>query len=263
MGNTDIFHPQTATGRFLLWMWDMIDISENMGRIEDWTMTISNGGSALVHLGVFLFLSAAAGALTWFFDIESTIQGMSGITNVVIPSLPGQIAHLSWYVILALTLMPTFLEIFTAGMAKYNIKIIQLSIIAFTLFDMITDIPRAYQRALEMWPQIEVMGWGLSHIVYWTYFIFWLFFSTLGFEVGFVVFLYASWIFFWKTIRGEGSYNVASNRMRTPAYRQQSSRRPTAARQARRSPPVEAVVDDNVIDITGGTVGDPEVIIVD
>src|SRR5688572_19144447 len=128
----------TRTGAFLAWVWDMVDISENMGRIEDWTFTISNGLAAAIHAVVFLVLSAAALALTWYFDLESTIEGMRGVTSVVVPSLPVQVARFTWYVTLAITLMPTFLEIFTGGLAKFNVKIIQVAIILFTLFDMVT-----------------------------------------------------------------------------------------------------------------------------
>lgn len=215
--NTDIFRPTTATGKFLLWLWDMIDISENMGRIEDWVFTISNGFSSALHLGVFAVLAVAAGALTWYFDLESTIIGMSGVTNVVVPSLPGQVTHLASYVILAITLMPTLLELFTSGMAKFNIKIVQIAIILFTLFDMVTDIPRSYQLAMGMWPQIQAMGWGVSHLTFWSYFLGWLFFATLGFELGFVIFAYASLLFFLKTFRGEGSFNYAPKRGKVPS----------------------------------------------
>lgn len=242
--NTDVFKPQTATGRFLLWLWDMVDISENMGRIEDWVFTISNGFASLLHAAVFIVLTVAAGALTWYFDLESTIQGMSGVTSVVVPSLPGQVAHLASYVILAITIMPTLLELFTSGMAKFNIKIVQVAIILFTLFDMVTDIPRSYQLAMGMWPQIQAMGWGLSHLTFWIYFMGWLFFATLGFELAFVVFGYATFIFVLKVFRGEGSFNVAPNRGRRPNHvaspRASKNRGPATIN-------VGAAMDDDVI----------------
>lgn len=248
MSSEAMFYPRTATGRFLLWVWDMVDISENMGRIEDWTFTISNGLAALVHAAVFIILTTAAAALTWYFDLESTIAGMSSLTSAIIPTLPGQVAHLAGYVILAFTIMPTLLEIFTAGMAKQNVKIIQIAIIGFTLFDMVTDIPRAYQLSMGMWPQIQAMGWGLSSLTFWLYFLGWLFFATLGFELLMVVFGYATFIFLTKTVRGEGSFNVAPKRGRNPA---RSRSRGPATRTTEHLGGMGGAMDDDVIIIEG------------
>ena len=242
--NQDIFRPQTATGRFLLWIWDMVDISENMGRVEDWTTTISNGFSAAVHAVVFFVMTVAALALTWYFDIQSTIEGMSSVTNTVVPSLPGQVAHLATWVVLAMTFMPTFLELFTSGMAKFNIKVVQVAIIAFTLFDMVTDIPRTYQLALGMWPQIDAMGWGISHITFWLYFIGWLFFATLGFELGTVLFAYATIRFIIKTFSGEGSFQAAPRRNRMP---RQKTPMAQSVRESKVSGFSVGAMDDDVI----------------
>jgi hypothetical protein len=213
MGNTEVFHPTTRTGKALLWLWDMIDISENIERSEAWITSVGNGLQALLHTGVFLVLTIVFAALTWFFDLESTIVGLNSITSLVIPSLPKQVATFSTWIIVAFTLAPTVLELFTAGIAKQNVKIVQIGIIGFTLFDMITDIPRAYALALQMWPQIELMGWGLAHITFWAYFILWLGFATIGFELMTVLFGYALVCFTLKIFKGEGSIKLPRRSM--------------------------------------------------
>ncbi len=194
--------------KFLWYIWDMIDISENMHRMDKFISRQRNGLPALLHACAFLAISVALAAGVWYFDIQSTLVGLSSLTDVIIPSLPAQTAHLTWWIIAAFTVLPTLLEIFTAGLAKEDIKIIQLSIIGFTIFDAVTDIPRAYQFCVSLWPQIQLLGWGVQTIVFFTFFMVILFFATLGLEILMCMFLYLTVSFIWKTFHGEGSYSV-------------------------------------------------------
>ncbi len=212
MGNAEVFHPTTRTGKFLLFMWDMIDISENMERAEKAIKSVPNGIPSIMSALAFFALTLVFGTLAWYFDIQSTIKGLDSITQLVVPSLPKQTENVTAWFIVAFTLAPTLLEIFTAGFAKANIRIVQVAIIGFTLFDAITDIPRAYALALQMWPQIELMGFGLSFITYWLYFLLWLFFATLGFELMFIIFGYATICFAVKIVKGEGSIKMSNFR---------------------------------------------------
>ena len=201
---------QSRTNQILWYVWDMIDISENTHRMDKFIVSVRNGLPALLHFIVFAALSLVAFAAAWYFDFESTLKGMSSITDLIIPTLPKQTAQLTWWIILAFTVMPTLLEIFTAGLAKEDVKIIQLAIIIFTLFDAVTDIPRAYALSLQMWPQIQLMGWGLAHLTFWGYFLGILFFATIGFEILLCMFGYCTISFAWKIFHGEGSYNIRS-----------------------------------------------------
>lgn len=211
------------TNKVLWYVWDMIDISENMHRMDNFIVKVRNGLPALLHALVFAALTLVAFAAAWYFDFQSTLKGMGSITDLIIPELPKQAAQLTWYIILAFTVMPTLLEIFTAGLAKEDIKIIQLAIIIFTLFDAVTDIPRAYALAIQMWPQIQLMGWGLAHLTFWAYFLGILFFATIGFEILLCMFGYCVVSFAWKIFHGEGSYNIRS-RSRSRSARSHSGR---------------------------------------
>ncbi len=185
---------ETTTGiSGLLWnFWDMVDISENMHRMDNSIMKRKKGLPSAIHAGIFLVLTVVAFVAAWYFDFQSTLMGLSSITDLMIPSLPAQAAKFTWYIVFCFTIMPTLLEIFTANLAKEDIKIIQLAIILFTLFDLVTDIPRSYALAMSMWPQIELMGILFAPIVFWMYFFGILFFATIGFEIMLCMFGYCA-----------------------------------------------------------------------
>lgn len=225
--NAEMFHPQTIVGKFLLWLWDLIDISENIRRIEGAIDIIPNGFWSAFNIFVFCCLTGAFGVLAWFFDVQSTIIGFASVTELVVPSLPRQVAHLSEIIIVCLTFLPTFLELFTSWIAKADVKIMQIAIIGFTLFDMITDIPRAYGLALGMWPQIELIVWPLNLIVFYAYFLLVLGFATLGFELLTIMCAYIAFLCVLKTFRGEGSYEIP---IRVPSVpRRPKTRTPRAS----------------------------------
>jgi hypothetical protein len=100
---------------------------------------------------------------------------------------------------------PTVIELFTAGMAKEDVKIIQATIIGMSLFDLITDIPRTYAFALQLWPQLDLLPWYISYLSFWGFFFFWLFMSTFGFEVLSIIFAFAAIGFAWKWFDSDGS----------------------------------------------------------
>lgn len=215
MESTHTMYANTRTGKLLWYLWDMVDITENMKRVKEYIIEVDNGFDALWHSLVFALLSLATFAGAWYFDIESTIIGMKSFTDLVVPSLPGQSARLTWWIIAAITALPTLLELFSGGIAKKNVKIVQLAIIGFTLFDAVTDIPRVYGFTLQLWPQIQLLGWGVDWFVFYAYFIVTLFFATLGIEVLAVLFGYLTVSFIWKIFHGDGSYNIRGRKSTT------------------------------------------------
>lgn len=219
---TDVFHPVTRTGKALLWFWDLIDISENMKRAEQWASERSNGLFSLIHCVIYAALTLICLVLTWFFDLESTVITLSNIGKVIIPTLPinTETPRASLFISILLAITPTLLEIFTPGLAKKNIKFVQIGIIGFAIFDCATDIPRASAFSMGMWPQFELLGWGISSIFYWCYFLIVLLFSTVGFESLTIIFGYTTILFAVKAFRGPNSINmhdVMQRMHRTPA----------------------------------------------
>lgn len=208
---------------FLWYIWDMIDISENMHRSDRFISKQRNGLPAAWHALAYGTIAIALLAAVWYFDIQSTLVGLGSLTAVIIPTLPEQTAKITWYIIGAFTVLPTLLEIFSGGIAKEDVKIVQLAVIGFTMFDAVTDIPRAYQFAMSLWPQIQLLGWGIDWIVFWVFFLVILFFATLGLEILFCIFIYLTVSFTWKIFHGEGAY--------VPKYRPTSApRRSTSGR---------------------------------
>jgi len=208
MSNAQVFQPKTATGRALLFLWDMVDISLNLHRTERWVRTVDNGLTSLLHAVGMAMLFIVSLSLAWYFDIESTIVGLTTIRNFVIPSIPEQAARITGIVIFSLTIAPTLMELLTAGIAKEDVKIIQIGIIAFTLFDLVTDIPRTYGFAMSLWPQFELLSWGISHISFWIFFFIALLFGTLGYELATVLFAYATIAFVLKSIGVQATQQV-------------------------------------------------------
>jgi hypothetical protein len=191
----------------ILWFfWDMIDISENMHRSDRMISRQRNGVPAAWHAAAYAVVSVALLAAVWYFDIQSTLVGLSSVTDVIIPTLPTQVIKFTWFVIVAFTVLPTLLELFSGALAKEDIKIVQLSVIGFTLFDAVTDIPRAYGFAMQLWPQIQLLGWGIDILVFYTFFLVIIFFATIGLEILLCLFLYLTGSFFWKIFHGEGAY---------------------------------------------------------
>ncbi len=200
--NSTLFQPTTKTGKFLWHLWDAVDISENLHRAERWVRRTPNGLNSTLNMIGMIVLFCVATWFAWFWDIKSTLNQLSEVTDMMVPSLPSQIAHISWILIFFLTIAPTLMEIFTAGLAKENIKVVQLLIIGFTLFDLVTDIPLAYGFIASKWPTFALMPWGISHFVFWVVFALWLALCTLGFELAVVVFGYAALSFALKAVTG-------------------------------------------------------------
>jgi|SRR5215216_5494699 len=203
--NSVLFQPKTKVGKILLAFWDLIDISENLHKVARGVARTPNGLNSAIHLPAMLIAMVFFGGLAWFFDFQSTILGMQTLQELVVPSLPLQAAKLTQLIVLSLSLGPTIIELFTAGFAKEDVKIVQATIIGMSLFDLITDIPRTYAFALQLWPQLDLLPWYLSYLSFWGFFFFWLFMSTFGFEVLTIIFAFAFLGYAWKWFDGDGS----------------------------------------------------------
>jgi len=202
--NSVLFQPRTKIGKALLAFWDTIDISENLHRASRSVSRTPNGLNSAIHLPAMIFGFIFFASFAWFFDFQSTIVGMQSFQDLLVPSLPSQATKLTTLIVFALSLGPTIIELFTAGMAKENIKIVQITIIGMSLFDMITDIPRAYAFSLQLWPQLDLLPWYFSYLSFWGFFFFWLFMSTFGFEVLTVIFGFNTLSYAWKWFDADG-----------------------------------------------------------
>lgn len=192
----------SALQKRLVWFWDCIDISENIKRAKMTARGHGNGMEAWMNAGAMVVLTMIALALAWKFDFESTLIGMSTLRDTVLDGLPASVLKFSTYLVVAITVAPTIIELFTAAFAKADIKIIQVLIIAFTGFDLITDIPRAMTFTNQLQANFDQLG-VLSFFAYWAFFLFWLFLSTIGFELVMVIFGYLTLVYVIKGLSGD------------------------------------------------------------
>lgn len=177
---------------FLEWFWDLIDISENLQRTNIVVRQTENGLISGLNAFVFWVLFIVALAFAWTFDFQATIEGLEAANAFILPTLPEAAVELTALIVFSLTLAPTLMEIFTAPLAKANIRIIQLMTIGFVVFDLLTDIPRTVSWMNTFQPQLDLLPHLVAIGMYWFVFILWLFFATLGFELATVIFLFAA-----------------------------------------------------------------------
>lgn len=201
---------QTALQKKLIWFWDCIDISENIKRAEATARRHPNGLGAWMNAAAMTVLTIIALVLAWKFDFESTIIGMSTLRDTVLEGLPASVLKFSVYIVFALTLAPTFIEMFTSAYAKADIKIIQILIIAFTGFDLVTDIPRAMTFTTQLQANFDQLGPIFGWIGYWVFFLFWLFLSTIGFELSMIIFGFLAIVYTIKALAGDDTYSSSA-----------------------------------------------------
>lgn len=202
MKNMSFGKGKTPTQRFLFWFWDCIDISENMVRVEKKSREHVNGLGAWWNVAAMLTLTLFSLVLAWKFDFESTLIGMSTLRDTVLTDLPASVLKFSTFIVVALTIAPTVIELFTGAFARADVKIMQLYVIGFTGFDLVTDIPRAMTFTNQMQANFDLLG-ALSGIGYWAFFLVWLFFATIGFELVLVLTGYLTIIYVFKAFAVE------------------------------------------------------------
>lgn len=177
--------------RALYAFWDAIDVSENIAR----GLTAVRGVRGLNAIVLALALGIINYGLFWLiltFDIGATLEWTDEAAKSVDRALgsstiPLEVASAAGYVVLALTLLPTLVELFGARFAKVGIAFASGLVFAFSLFDMITDWPRvaeffdSFRGAAE---EAGIIGWALFYVLR----IGWLFMASFGFEALFIIF---------------------------------------------------------------------------
>lgn len=171
----------------LRWLWDLIDISENLTRslltVAQW-----RGPAASFMAWVFLLpLCIVSGLLAWTFDLRSTWDASAWVAGVLLASLPAWLTLFGRVFTLLLTLSGTLMEMGGASFARSGSKIFQGSVVALAVFDLVTDAPLCYQfvdahPALWQWGGAEI-----NSLMYWLVWCCWLFMASYGWELIFAV----------------------------------------------------------------------------
>lgn len=205
----------------LEWLWSLMDISENLAAADKTAAKVGNDLiTSGIHFAAFLMLSVVTGALAWHFDFESTIVGVSTLQNAVLPGLPSSAQQFSTFIAFGFGIAPTLIEIFTAAFARAQIKILQIFVVGLTAFDMVTDIPRALSFTNSLNKHFDTLGPLIGGFAHWVFFILWLFLSTIGFELGFIIFIFLTIIFFFKMLnlrkQGYTALKITGNGNKAP-----------------------------------------------
>lgn len=187
MTTTSMNRGNGTVSRILEWFWDFIDVTDNLQKLGYEMKKVSNGLDSLWFAFGYGVISIVLLALTWYFDLEATLVGMESLRGAIIPTLPEQVLQMTWLLTTAFTIAPMLAETFLAGLARAQIKVIQMMVLGFTLFDVVTDIPRA-KSFVDGWSaQFDLLPFGVSFFTYWIVFFVWLLAATVGFQIAAVI----------------------------------------------------------------------------
>lgn len=168
------------------WFLDAIDLSENIKRALNAVRNI-RGLSALVTALAFIAICVGLAPLIWYFDVEATIESTDAAVTYILPTLPERVAASVGLVTLALTLLPTLIELFGARFAAAGITFASALVYGFSLFDAVTDWDRTEQFC-EIYRRDFDQAGLLGQLLFYVFRIVWLFLATFGFELLFIVF---------------------------------------------------------------------------
>lgn len=188
---------------------DSIDIGRNMSEVEEDVIEGPSGSGALLYAFAYFVVAAVTGTLAYVFDLKSTWDGMNALTTFIIPQLPESQVHLTQWLGIIFTIAPTFTQAFSAGLAKRKVPLVKWLVVGFTMFDIVTDIPRAMAWTLTLQPQFNQLGL-LAWFGQTAFFIVWLFLSTIGFELLFVIFFWGALLYAGKFLGIEKASKIYS-----------------------------------------------------
>lgn len=165
---------------------DSIDLSTNISR---GLMAIRGivGLNALILAGALSLICVALAPMIWYFDLDATLYATDVATSVILPSLPYEWASAAGFIALALTLLPTLVELFGARFAQVGIRVAAGLVYLFSVFDAVTDWPRVAEFCAAYRDYFDGLGLAAG-LAFWAFRALFLFLATFGFELLFVVF---------------------------------------------------------------------------
>lgn len=165
---------------------DAIDLSTNLERGLRAVRPVT-GLPALILAIALSLICAALVPLVWYFDIGATVDWTASAIDTILPTLPAQLAELATLFVLAITVLPTLVELFGSRFALIGIRVAAGLVYAFSLFDAVTDWPRAsafvdaYAGAFARLGLLATPALWLARILF-------LFLASFGFELLLIIF---------------------------------------------------------------------------
>jgi hypothetical protein len=183
MSQTPTAHPREA---LLYSFWSAIDVSDNLMRALH-ALRGLHGMPAAIAAIPLLLMSYALAWLVLYFDVSSTYAWAVKAADKITPVIPPDLTPFAGYLIVALTLLPTLVELFSARFAAAGIAVAQIMVFVMSLFDAITDWPRVVDFCELYHPTFATLGRG-GEVLFVAFRVAWLWMATFGFEMLFVVF---------------------------------------------------------------------------
>ncbi len=131
---------------------DTIDLSENLTKAVQWARTV-RGVPAAAGAVTFALISFVTAGLAVRYDLLPTYRFILPVGQRVLEVNSEYLAYFTVF----LTLLPTMIEIASAGLIKQQITAMQYAAYFFIAFDLFTDYFEARLLAIE-WEQMGLFN---------------------------------------------------------------------------------------------------------
>jgi hypothetical protein len=163
---------------------NLIDLSLNIQRGIQAIRGVTGGVAAMMAVGLTI-LACGLAPLVWYFDLSATLDYADPLIRELSPTLPPTLVAFSSFVILAVTLLPTVVELLLPRIGA-KVQAAALLVFVFSGVDAVTDWPRVVTTMAVYRGGFE--PWGLPGLVLWyALYPLLLLFSTFLFELLFVL----------------------------------------------------------------------------
>jgi hypothetical protein len=142
---------------------ELIDLSLNLQRGMQAIRGVRGGVAALMAVGLTI-LACGLAPLVWFFDLSATLDYADPLIRELLPTLPEVVVGSTSFLVLALTLMPTIVELLLPRIGT-KVPGAAFFVFLFCVIDGITDYPRVAQTLAVY--QAHFTPWGWAGWVLW------------------------------------------------------------------------------------------------
>lgn len=170
---------------------DAIDVSTNILRARAAIRNIYDIQALFLAVVLGVIVTALVPAV-WYFDLDSTTDWTTRAAGDLVTQLPTEWSAAVVAITLAITLLPSAIEMFTVRFAQAKIIFFAHLIYAFSVFDLVTDWPRVYAFVNRYQDAADQLGLFAGPAM-WVARVLFLILASFGFEVILICCLFAIW----------------------------------------------------------------------
>lgn len=172
-------------------------------QVVTWWAKRQRGHSAKVALVGYGVCTIIFAWLSWYFDVDTTLQWSQNITNSITKTLAQSLLAWTPLVLICVTVFPTVIRQTLSRASKERMTLSAALIFVLALFDVRTDWPRVRDFCASIYDLFDVFG-PVQYLIWLVFRVFWLFMATDGFEIMFVVSFAGTLILAWNSTRKNG-----------------------------------------------------------